>query len=68
LYGDKGERKESQFLRLKLPVLEQCDKHFWINGVLITDINNAEFLGKVVTSGDMITVLSLVMKANKAIG
>jgi hypothetical protein len=51
-----------------LPVLEQCDKQFWINGVLITNINNAEFLGKVVTSGDMITVLSLVMKANKAIG
>jgi hypothetical protein len=49
-------------------VLEQCDKHFWINGVLIIAINNAEFLGKVVTSGDMITVLSLVMKVNKAIG
>jgi hypothetical protein len=31
-------------------------------------VNNAEFLGKVVTSGDMITVLSLVMKAYKAIG
>jgi hypothetical protein len=48
-------------------MLEQCDEHFWINGALITAVNNAEFLGKV-TNGDMITVLSSVMKAYKAIG
>lgn len=49
-------------------MLEQCDKHFWINGALIRAVINAEFLGKVVTYGDMITILGLVMKACKAIG
>jgi hypothetical protein len=48
-------------------MLEQCDKHFLVNGALITVVNNAEFLGTVVTNGDMITVLISVMKAYKAI-
>jgi len=48
-------------------MLEQCDQHFWINGALITADINAEFFGKVVTYGDMITVLGSVMKACKAI-
>jgi hypothetical protein len=64
LEGDKGDCKESRFLRLQLLMLEQCDKHFWINGALITAVLNAEFLGNVVTNGDIITVL----KAYKAIG
>jgi len=49
-------------------MLEQCDKHFWINGVLITAVINAEFLGKFVAYDDMITILGSVMKACKAIG
>jgi hypothetical protein len=66
--GDKSDCKESQFLRSQVLMVEQCDKHFWINGALITAVNNAGFLVKFVTNGDIITVLSLVVKAYKATG
>jgi hypothetical protein len=49
-------------MRPQMLIFEQCDNHFWVNDELLRPDNNAEFLWKVVTSDDMITVLSSVMK------